>query len=278
MFISVPSTILPILSIAAHAVFAVRQHDSITRRAVDCGTQCQPMQTSISAAQTGGIAVLCTQDVVSEYQACLGCKVAISDLTQPGAQAVIDSLVQSCQAGGHPVDGGTMAAITPTYAPAFDTSDSTAAASATSNDMSATPDDVTATSDDASAPATLLPTDPVSGSAPSSAGPTAGSGAPPVAAASWGGAAVTPNATGASGGSPAGSRGRPIVCRRSACKRRGTALRRGHSDNRRPRPLHPFRDPSVINVRHTCIISGVETLNSKYPSSLVPTKRKEAVG
>ncbi|KAJ6605961.1 hypothetical protein B0H10DRAFT_2228715 [Mycena sp. CBHHK59/15] len=184
MFISVPSTILPILSIAAHAVFAVRQHDSITRRAVDCGTQCQPMQTSISAAQTGGIAVLCTQDVVSEYQACLGCKVAISDLTQPGAQAVIDSLVQSCQAGGHPVDGGTMAAITPTYAPAFDTSDSTAAASATSNDMSATPDDVTATSDDASAPATLLPTDPVSGSAPSSAGPIAGSGAPPVAAAS----------------------------------------------------------------------------------------------
>ncbi|KAJ6545504.1 hypothetical protein B0H19DRAFT_1238332 [Mycena capillaripes] len=182
MLVYIPRTILPILAItiAAHSVSALRHKPLERKTTTVCAAQCQPMQDAVTAFQTGGLTVLCTQDTVSEYQSCLGCEVSASILTQAGAQAIIDSLAQSCKAGGHPIDDVTVTPIAPTDGTATDTG-----GAATATD--------TGTTEDGGVSATGASE---TGSTPS--GSTASAGAS-SASGIQGGAPVT----GASGGSPA---------------------------------------------------------------------------
>ncbi|KAJ7907536.1 hypothetical protein B0H13DRAFT_691087 [Mycena leptocephala] len=118
MFFSLPRAGLAILFIT-NLVLA-----RPTRRAADCTSQCQPMQSSINASAKGGIAVLCTADVANQYKACLGCEIAISLLSQLEAQAVADSLVANCKTANHPIDNIAVTSISPTAPPAPVTSTS----------------------------------------------------------------------------------------------------------------------------------------------------------
>ncbi|KAJ7203362.1 hypothetical protein GGX14DRAFT_461922, partial [Mycena pura] len=63
---------------------------AILRRATDCTSQCQAMQSDITNAGTS-IASLCTQNVVNDYASCLNCKVSGGILDQLDAQAVMNS-------------------------------------------------------------------------------------------------------------------------------------------------------------------------------------------
>ncbi|KAJ7159294.1 hypothetical protein C8R43DRAFT_1234046 [Mycena crocata] len=134
MLISAWRTILIFLCVAAHSGSGLTKPILLSRQSAGCVTECQPMQTSISGAEAGDLLALCTQDVVNEYQACLTCRVATSVDSEPAAQAIIDSLVDSCKAGGKPINGVTVAADTPAGAPVSNTPETTAvAASATSD-------------------------------------------------------------------------------------------------------------------------------------------------
>ncbi|KAJ7118062.1 hypothetical protein C8R44DRAFT_878701 [Mycena epipterygia] len=188
MLFSTPRTILPVLALGIYSARA---------QSTACTTQCQPMLASINAAQNGPPGALCTQDVLNEYQACLGCEVAAAIITQTGAQAIVNALVDTCKVSGHPIDGFTVTAATPTDAggAATPTSGAATAPSDTSTPVSA--------GGDISASGAAAPT---AGSGSGSDAPIAGSsGAAAPTAGSGSGGSGTPSATGASAGSPAGS-------------------------------------------------------------------------
>ncbi|KAJ7149540.1 hypothetical protein C8R46DRAFT_1125487, partial [Mycena filopes] len=79
---------LVILSLAIHSVIALPTEHTRLRRAASCSAQCQPMQQSIASSASAGVAVLCTPDVVKQYQACLGCEIATGIIEQLPAQAI----------------------------------------------------------------------------------------------------------------------------------------------------------------------------------------------
>ncbi|KAJ7733019.1 hypothetical protein B0H16DRAFT_162261 [Mycena metata] len=106
-----------ILSLALHSVLALPTARVIPR-AADCTAQCQPMQQSLASSSTAGVAVLCTTAVTQEYQACLGCEVAVGIIEQLPAQAIADSLVSSCQTAGHTINSFKITSIDPTNAAA----------------------------------------------------------------------------------------------------------------------------------------------------------------
>ncbi|KAJ6489817.1 hypothetical protein C8R45DRAFT_991880 [Mycena sanguinolenta] len=136
MFSSICGTGLAILCLS-NSVFA---RYIPVRRAADCTSQCQAMQSSIASSATQGIAVLCTSNVVQEYQTCLGCEIAISLIPQPAAQEIVDTLVSSCSSAGRPINSFTVSSTNPSAstsnAPAPVTSTTTASISSVT---SATP-------------------------------------------------------------------------------------------------------------------------------------------
>ncbi|KAF7300121.1 hypothetical protein MKEN_01335300 [Mycena kentingensis (nom. inval.)] len=81
---------------------------SLQRR--DCIAQCTAMQNSVSASSTAGLGSLCSQAVVGQYESCLDCQVADGSLDQLNAQAIMDSLVASCQQINKPVTGARIVA------------------------------------------------------------------------------------------------------------------------------------------------------------------------
>ncbi|KAJ7653395.1 hypothetical protein B0H17DRAFT_1204605 [Mycena rosella] len=172
-----------LLCIAAQLSLALPQDGGlISRQAAACTTECQPLQTALSA---GGLANTCTQDVVNDYETCFGCKVAGGGMSQAAAQSGFDAFAKSCQDGGHPINSIT---ITPTDGSGGATAPGAASAPASS-----------ATGASAGTPAGTAP----AGGSPSTP-PSAASD--PGAPAGTGTASDTaPSATGASAGAPAGT-------------------------------------------------------------------------
>ncbi|KAJ7099017.1 hypothetical protein C8R44DRAFT_859602 [Mycena epipterygia] len=158
MFFSISRAGLAILCITN----SVLARNTLTRRAADCVTQCQPMQSSIAASETGGIVILCTSDVANQYKTCLACEIAISLLSQQAAQGVADSLVSSCKTAGHPIDAIAVTAINPTDAPAPVTSTPAPTPPATVTSDTGAP--LTPTSTPTVPGSVSLPEDPVSSS------------------------------------------------------------------------------------------------------------------
>ncbi|KAJ7174828.1 hypothetical protein C8R46DRAFT_1081837 [Mycena filopes] len=78
--------------------------------AADCVPQCQKLSDSLTAAGTGGLAAICTNDILSDYGACYSCQVKNDGLPQTAAQQAVDAYAQSCNNGGHAVNKITIAA------------------------------------------------------------------------------------------------------------------------------------------------------------------------
>ncbi|KAJ7811493.1 hypothetical protein B0H14DRAFT_2606533 [Mycena olivaceomarginata] len=120
MTISLKRTILLLLPIAFHSVFALPQAGTPPQTSV-CVEECK-LWTDIA---TQAPSQLCTQAALDDYQACFGCMITQPGETQFAVQSVIDGIVQSCNAEGHPINGITVTPITPTNAPETATSAAT---------------------------------------------------------------------------------------------------------------------------------------------------------
>ncbi|KAJ7021016.1 hypothetical protein C8F04DRAFT_1274257 [Mycena alexandri] len=102
--------LLPILAVAAHTGNPGRFNLARQTTAADCTAPCQTLSNSLSSAATGGLAAICTNDILNNYGACYGCQVKSAGLPQVGAQQVIDAYTKNCDDTGHSISSLTIAA------------------------------------------------------------------------------------------------------------------------------------------------------------------------
>ncbi|KAF8202632.1 hypothetical protein K438DRAFT_1757956 [Mycena galopus ATCC 62051] len=76
--------------------------------APQCVNPCNKLNNTISAITT--VTAACTNDIVSQYEACFDCELNVLAATQDVLQNFMNSFVQSCANLGHPVKSVTIVA------------------------------------------------------------------------------------------------------------------------------------------------------------------------